>query len=71
MERSNPIDNYIILGATTLIILAVLFTFFILLYKRRMIAKQTIIDMLQNECKEEIEKLKKEVEALKRKNSGS
>ena len=64
MEGKNFEDIYIVLGSAILVVLVIVIAVFILLYKRRKMAQQTIIDMLQNECKKEIEELKKRVGEL-------
>ncbi len=64
MEGKNFEDIYIILGSATFLVFVVVLAVFVLLYKRRKMAQQTIIDLLQNECKAEITELKKRVEEL-------
>lgn len=60
MEGIQNSEILVALGTLTLLFIVLFIIVFALFHKRKMIAKQNIIDLLENECKEEIKMLRQE-----------
>lgn len=65
MEGEQSTTILIGLGTLGVLFLVVLVILFVIRHKRNLYAKQGIIDILENKCLKEIQKLKKEVKELK------
>ncbi len=67
MEKQQTIETLVALGTLFLIFIVILVVAFILIHKRRLFIKESLITLLENECKLEISELKKELESQKKK----
>lgn len=64
MEGEQSSGIIVILATSAILLIVALFVTIVVIYKRRIHAKQAVIDLLQNECKGEIAALKHTVERL-------
>lgn len=62
MEGKQDIQTFIVLGTAIILLFAIVFLVLIIDKRRKLNTKQSIINLLENDCKKAIESLRSEME---------